>query len=272
MSGNGKKILSIRKLIHPFVQCLALNSQPFHVIQENAPVFNPTKPIIYAANHSSFPDGPVMSSIVPRWTMLFAGKQRLDLAGKLFFFLNGTIWVDRKDKMDMNLAKDTIIQSLRKGNDLIWFPEATWNVTENLPMLPMRWGIIEVARRADAQIIPTALHYDRERMELHIRWGKSMEGVRLQDNASGIRILRDTIASMRWEFWERNEAVSRANLDVDECRRKMKTVYEEYKSLSIEDEQATVFCPYPTQEAVFADVYKLQPRKDTAFLFNKRIV
>ena len=77
--------LSVRKLLHPIVCRLALRSQPFRVIQENRPAIASDRPHIYAANHTAFPDGPVMSAVVPYWALLFAGKQRLDLAGKLFF-------------------------------------------------------------------------------------------------------------------------------------------------------------------------------------------
>ena len=36
-------------------------------------------------------------------------------------------------------------------------------MTENLPMLPMKWGIIEVAREAGANILPAFLSYDNEK-------------------------------------------------------------------------------------------------------------
>ena len=263
--------MTARKLIHPIVRQLALHAQPFEVVQENRPITAPNKPIIYAANHSFYPDGPVMSAVVPYWALLFAGKQRLDLAGKLFFWLNGTIWVDRGEKTDMKRAKETIIRCLQAGKDLIWFPEATWNVTESQLMLPMRWGIIEAARRAKAQIVPVALHYDRQRMELRIRWGDAIDDGQLEDKAAGIRALRDRLAAMRWEFWEREGIASRADLDVDEVRRRMTAVYEEYKSLSVADEQAAIFHPCPSREDVFPDENRLRLNKENAFLFSKRI-
>lgn len=263
--------IPVRKMIHPIVRRLALGSQPFKVIQENRPITAPGKPIIYAANHSAFPDGPVMSAVVPHWALLFAGKQRLDLAGKLFFWLNGTIWVNRGEKADMKRAKERLIRSLLAGKDLIWFPEATWNVTEAQPMLPMRWGIIEAARRAKAQIVPVGLHYDRQRMELRIRWGDAIDAGQMEDKAAGIRALRDRLAAMRWEFWEGEGIASRADLDLDEARRKLRGVYEEYKALRAADEQAAIFRPYPSLEDVFPDENKLRLNRENAFLFSKRI-
>ena len=261
----------IRKLIHPLLSRAALKSQPFQVIQENEPIAEPNKPVIYAVNHSAFPDGPVMSAVVPKWALLLAGRQSLDFSGKLFFLLNGTLWVDRQDKADMRRAKDQIIQRLRGGNDLIWFPEATWNVTESQLMLPMRWGIIDAARKANAQIIPTVLHYDRERMEVHIRWGPAMDGKQLVDKATGIRDLRDTLATMRWEFWERNGTVSRQELNIASCRSELKAIIDEYLPLNADNEQAVIFRPYPLQETVFAAINKIQPNIENAFLFRKDI-
>ena len=263
--------MTARKLIHPIVRQLALHAQPFEVVQENRPITAPNKPIIYAANHSFYPDGPVMSAVVPHWSLLLAGKQRLNLAGKLFFWLNGTIWVNRKDKTDMKRAKETIIRCLQAGKDLIWFPEATWNVTESQLMLPMRWGIIEAAHKADAQIVPVALHYDRERMEVHIRWGDTMDGRQLEDKAAGIRDLRDKLAALRWEFWERDGVTSRADLDIDEARRKNSSIYTEYMPLSIADEQSAIFQPCPLRETVFPAEDRLRLNNETAFLFSKKI-
>lgn len=48
------------------------------------------------------------------------------------------------------------------------FPEGTWNLTENLLMLPMKWGIIDIAKETGAQIIPTALEYDREQKKCFV--------------------------------------------------------------------------------------------------------
>ena len=51
----------------------------------------------------------------------------------------------------------------------MWFPEGTW-----ILILPMKWGIIDVAIWAGAQIVPTVLNYDRETMICSVRFGIPM--------------------------------------------------------------------------------------------------
>ena len=64
--------------------------------------------------------------------------------------------------MQRSDAKAKILFYLRHGQSILWFPEGTWNLTDNLLMLPMRWGIIETADKAQAQIVPMAIQYDRK--------------------------------------------------------------------------------------------------------------
>ncbi len=58
--------------------------------------------------------------------------------------------MDRGNKQSTKYTKESLIKLLKQGKSILWFPEGTWNMTDNLLMLPMRWGIIEVSQRADA--------------------------------------------------------------------------------------------------------------------------
>ncbi len=259
-------IKSIRALIHPLVKYAALAAQPYKVIEENTAYIEPSLPVIFAANHSEYPDGPVMSAIVPEHALLFAGKQRLNLSGKLFFFLNGTIWVDRMDKSSMSSAKTQLVNTLISGKNVIWFPEATWNITQSLPMLPMKWGIITAAREANAQIVPVALHYDRKNMVVRVRWGSPIFGSDLYDNSSGIELLRDTLASMRWFFWETGPVLCRSEIDILELQALSEAPMQEYQLLSAEYEQSVIFHPFLSAKEVFPNIYA---KRENAFLFRK---
>jgi len=92
------------------------------------------------------------------------------LIDRIFFNLLGAIWVDRKNKKETAKVKDKILRYLKRGQSILWFPEGTWNLTENMLMLPMRWGIIEVAHKADGQIIPMAIRYDRKNKKCQVKF------------------------------------------------------------------------------------------------------
>lgn len=69
-------------------------------------------------------------------------------------------------------------------------------------MLPMRWGIIETAHKSDAQIIPMALMYDRDKKECYAKFSQPLYGEQLADFWNGIQLLRDSIATLRYELME----------------------------------------------------------------------
>ncbi len=126
---------------------------------------------VYAVNHFCFADTPIMGRITPKQSYILSGRQRLGFSDWLYFILNGAIFVDRKDKKDMAAVKQAMTAYLNKGRSIIVFPEGTWNLTENQLMMPMKWGIIDVVKETGAQIIPTALDYDREKKKCFVRFG-----------------------------------------------------------------------------------------------------
>lgn len=79
----------------------------------------PGKPIIFAANHFAFPDIPVVLRTTKRRSYILAGQQKLSFVDWIFFALNGTIWVDRKDKADMAASKDGIVARLNVGQSVL---------------------------------------------------------------------------------------------------------------------------------------------------------
>lgn len=168
------------------------------VVSDCEPILG--KPIIFAANHSAFQDTPIMLRVTKRRSYIFSGKQNLAFIDWVFFVLNGTIWVDRKSKEDMAASKDAVLEYLAKGQSILWFPEGTWNLTPSQLMMPMKWGIIDMARQAGAQIIPAALDYDREKNTCRVKFGAPMVGGALENKAEAIRNLRDTMATLRWDL------------------------------------------------------------------------
>ena len=110
------------------------------------------------------------------------------------------IFVDRKDKEDLAASKLAMTAYLRKGRSIIMFPEGTWNLTENQLMLPMKWGVVDVARKTGAQIVPTVLEYSRTQKKCFVRFGEPMVVSPENSKAEAIAILRDTMAAMRWAF------------------------------------------------------------------------
>lgn len=253
-----------KDLIRPVLSLIASFRVPYKVIVEQPchPLLG--KPVIYAVNHFCFADTPIMGRITPKRSYILLGKQRLGFSDWLYFILNGVIFVDRKDGEDTAASKQAMMAYLNKGRSIVMFPEGTWNLTENQPMLPMKWGIIDIAKETGAQIVPTVLEYDREQKKCLVRFDNPMVFSPEDSKAEAIAALRDTMATMRWDFWERNGTFSRKKLDMDAERKKLFYSVEEYPPIDWEYESSCIYQPYTVPK------YHLKPCKENAFLFRKQ--
>lgn len=262
----------IRGALYPVTMLLSKTKIKYKIIIENDYIASSDKPIVFACNHSAFPDIPIALRAVNRHCYTLIGKQNLAFVDKIFFFLAGAVWVDRKNKEDSAFSKERIVVYLNKGKSILWFPEATWNLTDNLLMLPMRWGIIEVAQRTKAQIIPMALDYDREQKICRVRFGKALNAETLINKQQGIVTLRDEISTLRWDFVSDNQ-VNRADIDREKERNAMFQVVRDYPPLDWNYEKSCIYHIPGTiyYDEVFAHLNTIHPTTQNAFLFNKRL-
>lgn len=260
------RMMWIKDRLYPFMMLLTRTKVKCKVETVNSCNPMPGKPIIFAANHSAFQDTPIMLRVIKRRSYALLGKQNLAFIDRVFFALNGTIWVDRKDKADMAATKDGILAYLRKGQSVLWFPEGTWNLTASQLMMPMKWGIIEVARSAGAQIIPAALDYDREANTCRVKFGDPMSGDSLENKAEAIRDLRDTMATLRWDLMCDQPVLHRADINPEQLQKEMCRVIDDYPPLNWEYESACIYHPYPQVEIVPPG---LIPKRENAFLFRE---
>lgn len=253
-------------MLYPLLMWLTGTKVRYKINKVNECAILPDKPIIFVANHGAFQDTPIMLRVTGRRSYIFSGKQNLAFIDWIFFVLNGAIWVDRKDKADMASSKNALIAYLQKGQSILWFPEGTWNLTPSQLMMPMKWGIIDMARQAGAQIIPAALDYDREKNTCRVKFGAPLAGDALENKAEAICDLRDTMATLRWDLMCDQPVLHRGNVTVEQLQKEMYRVIDEYPPLDWEYESSCIYHPHPQAEIVPSD---LIPKRDNAFLFRK---
>lgn len=257
---ESKPLRFLRDGFHSALMAIAKSAVPFKIVADNDYTPLPGRPILFAGNHYCGNDIIIACNVIHGRVQIVAGKQPLTPVDEFFFNANGTIFVDRKDKQDTAACKRAMEALLRDGENVLIFPEGTSNVSDALLMYPMKWGIIDVARRTGAQIIPVILHYDREKMVVHVRFGQPMvmDG---RSRAGGIRDLRDTMAAMRWEYWERQGLFCRADLDMEAERIRNKELLLAYKLLDYDYERSVVFHPFADEAEVFAPVIQAYQKK-----------
>ena len=266
---EGKPKIIFKKLFHPILKLLVNSKVTYKVCRENKYKKINGRPTIFCVNHTRFQDTPIMCKALPKQAYMLIGKQALAPIDELFFHLNGTVFVDRKDREDTYLSKKAMEEYLKQKQDLIVFPEGTWNLTEDLLMMEMKWGVIDIANNTNAQIIPVSLDYNDEYSECLVKFGEPILPEKFKSKAEAIRYLRDMMATLKWDQMEANGTFKRSQAWIESERIKQQQLLEEYPLYDYDYEQSIVFNTKTTPGEVFEPIKKLELTKKTAFLFSK---
>lgn len=118
------------------------------------------QPYVVVANHSSYLDALVLSSALPHGYR-FVAKRELARSWFLRKFLDkaGTWFVERFDAKRSAQDASRIIQAVRRGQSLVFFPEGTFTRAPGLRSF--RMGAFVSAARADIAVIPVAIRGTR---------------------------------------------------------------------------------------------------------------
>lgn len=253
--------IKLKKLIHPLLLTLSGTKVKYKLcglneIEDIESIKNTNRPIIYVCNHGTSFDIPTAFKIIKEHTLILLAKQRLGFEDEIFFNLNGVIFVDRKDKIDTNLSKKAMIDSLKRKRNILMFPEGTWNMTDSNLLLDMKWGVINVAKEANALIVPMALDYDRDNMICKYKIGEAIDVINM-NNIEGITTVRDSIATLRWDIYESKIMAERNKINLEREREKLMEFVKEYKPLDYDYEKSVVFKTNPLPDEVFEPIKRL---------------
>ena len=92
---------------------------------------------------------------------------------RFFLQLNGVIYFNEKIKEDRASVSQRMVQHLNSGGNLMYFPEGTWNISPNLPVLPCYWGIVQIAQLSNSIIVPIAAEQYGKHFKINI--GKNFD-------------------------------------------------------------------------------------------------
>ena len=223
---------------------------------------------IFAVNHSNRYDIPYTCEILSRQCYVLLGKQPLEPIDRLAFILNGTVWVDRKSREDKKNSVAKMIKLLCSGANLVIFPEGTWNLTPSKPMLPLYWGIIDIAKASGRPIVPIVLEYTNEKC--YVAFGESMHISPADDKGEKISELNDRFATLKWSIWEQFSDTG-CNT-AEEWNAEVQKRLAEYPKLDYEYETSVIRKEYDTADEVFAHLNSITPNQTNAFLYNEKFI
>lgn len=257
-------------LIHPICRGIATNMTNMKIIPFEINELPIDKPLIFAANHSNVHDVPVLLSIIKRHVFVLAGDEVKDDINGLAFRCNGVVWVHRGDRENSKIAKFKIKELLQQKRNVLIFPEGTWNLTPNLPMLPLHWGAVEFAQEMSVPIIPITLEYTKDN-QCYYSIGRSICISKDEEKTDATRNLRDILSTMRWKFWDEHSKKLYTEITYEDFYEYTQYRLDEYPKLNVNFEETTILKKFQDFEEVFEHLNYIKPTNKNAFLFNKRL-
>lgn len=264
---NTQKFTNFKKFIHPLLLNIMKTTLKQKLVLFNDNKINYDGPVIYAVNHTNSHDVPAVSNAIKKHCYILAGTENLRLIERIMFHLNGVIFINRKNSERKNKSKDEIIKLLLEGNNLLIFPEGTWNISPNQIMLPLNWGIVEISKKADVPVIPIALEYYDDVYYANV--GDTISFDIQETKQEGISRLRDSMATLRWEIWEKYNQVKRSDVSLESFNQELEKAYSEYKKLDKEYEKTLILNLNDNADQVFEHLKHLNYNQNNAFLLGK---
>ena len=191
---------------HPLLMFLLrvkskLSGLTYEFVNDKRLNVNSKKTVIYAVTHIGKFDYEMLVEACDIFAYPFAGDWELMYATVDDYFLrvNGVLWVDTSDKEDRQNSFKYMLKALKQGIPMLIYPEAIWKLTENLPVMKIFPGAVQGAKECDVPIIPIAIEQRGKHFLLNV--GEEMDFAEVEESAA-VQMLRDTLASLKWEIWE----------------------------------------------------------------------
>ena len=120
----------------------------------------PITPAIYVSNHRSFSDPLVLLQHLNAYVIAKAEVSSYPLINK-GAELTGIVYVKREDWGSRRATRDTMVETIRKGYNILVYPEGT--VGKDPHTLPFKRGTFKTAANESIPIVPVAIEYQSPR-------------------------------------------------------------------------------------------------------------
>lgn len=138
--------------------------------------------------------------------------------------------------------------------------------------MPLYTGAAEMAIRSKAELVPLAIERYGRNYIINIGQNILNSDMSLNYKRQLTEVLRDAIATLRWEIWESQRGTKRAEIPQTYRLSKLQELEEQMHGVyTIEDIEITRFHTNAefTQKEVEGHLDRLRPCRENAFLFRK---
>lgn len=254
-----KSQLLPRKIIRvPLKGILKVATKGKLVIDNNTKdILEENKPYIFVSTHYHSEDIITNLRALDRPTYALIGTTyQLEHNFQMYgAWLNGLVYVDRKDKESRAESLKVMKWLLEQGISVLIYIEGGWNNTENLLVQQIFSGAYKLSKETKTEVVPMSNFLEPETNTIHISFSSPLKSYSYTKEEANSEI-RDTLATLMFEQIKKYSVpIKRAELSKDyhekflEARRqeyykyntKWPTEYEEYYKAI--DEELTVYRP-----------------------------
>lgn len=223
---QNQKLLQDKTLkdIHEIYQVLAKKVRNFELEvngQEN--IMDDT--YIFACNHSNSHDYYILQEILHDNFYSLCAKDSLNMMNKILLKLGSCVFIDRTNPFSAFNGRNALIEKVLQKRNVVIFPEGTWCVHPAKLLLPFHMGVIKIAKITGKPIIPIVIEYiETDKIECQERdmikkcivtIGKPLYVQITDDEKDKLVELRNTMASLKWEVYEKQPSLKRDELDFE---------------------------------------------------------
>lgn len=211
-----------------------------NIVLERYPSLDKDESYIFVGNHTCPEDIETMLNIIDRSAYLILGSvESLKYNPEMYLsWLNGVVYVDRKSKKNKKKSLQKMLKILEDGKSLLMCPEGTWNLTPSKPMIPLNWGIIDLAKQTEVPIIPLILEYLPDCC--YAKYGEPIYITQEMDKQTGIELLEEEMATLKWNIWEMFPVQKRTDEMKAEFEEMVQKRVAEYPKFDFEYEMSVV--------------------------------
>lgn len=197
----GKKSIIARKIFHPLLKLLLplfAKSKLVILRKEKLPS---NVPLIFAPTHGFRDDVAHSLALSERHSYILFGSLPafFNSFDGISSWSNGVIMVNRKDDDNKKTSKTKCEYAIKSGVNLTIYPEGVWNKNPNLAVQKLFPGVYDVAKNTGALVVPVITLQNNG-----ITYGIRDEAfdITQYDRKEGLKVLRDKLASGKYEIME----------------------------------------------------------------------
>lgn len=299
MIQSGKKIkhISLKKHLRPLLRTVLfiqrkLKRQTVEFISRELPEVN--SPIVFAVTHIGKYDFEIVNEAIKKHFHIIA-SDFMHMYGNIngfFMEANGVIFMDIDSKEDRENSRKMMLKVLEQGDNMMIFPEGTWNLSENAIVKDLHLGAVDIALERSAIIVPIAVEQYGRRFVVNIgkvfnpemvkgKFTKKTYGdlsendnqehqLKKQIKLATNQELRDRLATLKWEIWEKEGVFERKSIPYDYWKVFIDERCAEWAGYSM-DEQVRNGC-FPADKREYnnmvQEICRMKIHRKNAFLFN----